>query len=65
MLTLSLAIGLGSRDLVSRSLESHVERSSDRNLKALRLPPVHPVRLCVIFEGALLCLALQTTLTES
>jgi hypothetical protein len=31
VLTLSLAIGLGSRDLVSRSLESHVERSSDRN----------------------------------
>jgi hypothetical protein len=31
VLTLSLAIGLGSRDLVSRSLESHVERTSDRN----------------------------------
>lgn len=27
VLTLSLAIGLGSRDLVSRSLESHVERA--------------------------------------
>lgn len=27
VLTLSLAVGLGSRDLVSRSLESHVERS--------------------------------------
>ena len=26
VLTLSLAVGLGSRDLVSRSLESHVER---------------------------------------
>jgi hypothetical protein len=25
-----LAIGLGSRDLVSRSLESHVERSNER-----------------------------------
>jgi hypothetical protein len=32
VLTLSLAIGLGSRDLVSRSLESHVERSSERNI---------------------------------
>ncbi len=30
VLTLSLAIGLGSRDLVSRSLESRVERSADR-----------------------------------
>jgi hypothetical protein len=29
VLTLSLAIGLGSRDLVSRSLESHVERSAE------------------------------------
>ncbi len=32
VLTLSLAVGLGSRDLVSRSLESHVERG-DRNLE--------------------------------
>jgi hypothetical protein len=30
VLTLALAVGLGSRDLVSRSLESRVERSSDR-----------------------------------
>jgi hypothetical protein len=30
VLTLALAIGLGSRDLVSRSLESHVERSGER-----------------------------------
>jgi len=29
VLTLALAVGLGSRDLVSRSLESHVERSSE------------------------------------
>jgi len=29
VLTLSLAIGLGSRDLVSRSLESHVERTNE------------------------------------
>jgi hypothetical protein len=27
VLTLALAVGLGSRDLVSRSLETHVERS--------------------------------------
>lgn len=30
VLTLSLAVGLGSRELVSRSLESHVDRSGDR-----------------------------------
>jgi hypothetical protein len=30
VLTLSLAVGLGSRDLVSRSLESHVEHTNDR-----------------------------------
>jgi hypothetical protein len=29
VLTLSIAIGLGSRDLVSRSLESHVERTGE------------------------------------
>ncbi len=31
--TLSLAIGLGSRDLVSRSLESRVERAGDRSIE--------------------------------
>ena len=31
VLTLALAVGLGSRQLVSRSLESHVERASDQN----------------------------------
>jgi len=31
VLTLALAVGLGSRDLVSRSLESHVEKSVERN----------------------------------
>ena len=36
VLTLSLAVGLGSRDIVSRSLESHVER--DRGLTT-PLPP--------------------------
>jgi hypothetical protein len=30
VLTLSLAVGLGSRDLVSRSLESRVEHTSER-----------------------------------
>lgn len=30
VLTLALAVGLGSRDLVSRSLESHVEHSAER-----------------------------------
>jgi len=31
VLTLSLAVGLGSRELVSRSLESRVELSSERS----------------------------------
>jgi len=30
VLTLALAVGLGSRDLVSRSLESHVDRTNER-----------------------------------
>ncbi len=38
VLTLALAVGLGSRDLVSRSLESHVERTGDR----VGMPPVPP-----------------------
>jgi len=38
VLTLSLAIGLGSRDLVSRSLESHVERSQEHGV----IPPNAP-----------------------
>jgi hypothetical protein len=33
VLTLSLAIGLGSRDLVSRSLESRAERPAERNIE--------------------------------
>jgi hypothetical protein len=37
VLTLSLAVGLGSRDIVSRSLESHVERSSER----MPVPPAN------------------------
>ncbi len=31
VLTLALAVGLGSRDLVSRSLESHAERASEQS----------------------------------
>jgi len=38
VLTLALAVGLGSRDLVSRSLESHVERTGDRGF----MPPATP-----------------------
>jgi hypothetical protein len=38
VLTLALAVGLGSRDLVSRSLESHTEHSSEHSVK----PPVAP-----------------------
>jgi hypothetical protein len=34
VLTLALAVGLGSRDLVSRSLESHVDRTA--------IPPYPP-----------------------
>ena len=32
VLTLALAVGLGSRDIVSRSLESHVERGDRSNV---------------------------------
>jgi uncharacterized membrane protein len=39
VLTLSLAIGLGSRDLVSRSLESHVERSGEHGVAPPHIPP--------------------------
>lgn len=35
VLTLALAVGLGSRDLVSRSLESHVDRSGEH----IHIPP--------------------------
>ena len=39
VLTLALAIGLGSRDLVSRSLESHVERPADRSIETATHAP--------------------------
>ncbi|HEX4320118.1 MAG TPA: hypothetical protein VHZ52_04395 [Acidobacteriaceae bacterium] len=38
VLTLALAVGLGSRDLVSRSLESHVERSGERSVAPQATP---------------------------
>jgi hypothetical protein len=39
VLTLSLAIGLGSRDLVSRSLEQRVERPSEHPVPPSDAPP--------------------------
>lgn len=47
VLTLALAVGLGSRDLVSRSLESHVERTVDRAVAPsteTTTAPVEPLR---------------------
>jgi hypothetical protein len=47
VLTLALAVGLGSRDLVSRSLESHVDRANERGYGAEHepMPPsVEPIR---------------------
>jgi hypothetical protein len=47
VLTLALAVGLGSRDLVSRSLESHVERNQERPIPKQAEPapsPVEPIR---------------------
>jgi len=39
VLTLALAVGLGSRDLVSRSLESHSERSGEHSVTPPTTPP--------------------------
>jgi uncharacterized membrane protein len=39
VLTLALAVGLGSRDLVSRSLESHSDRSGEHGLMPPNVPP--------------------------
>ena len=44
VLTLSLAVGLGSRDLVSRSLESHTEHASERSAAAPTTKPDDPIR---------------------
>ena len=39
VLTLALAVGLGSRELVSRSLESHVDRTGERGFMPPNPPP--------------------------
>ena len=47
VLTLALAVGLGSRDLVSRSLGTHVDRAADRGMPPQSEPgpsPVEPIR---------------------
>ncbi|MFC5865205.1 hypothetical protein ACFPT7_23065 [Acidicapsa dinghuensis] len=47
VLTLALAVGLGSRGLVSRSLESHVERTAERPVASSTetvAAPVEPLR---------------------
>jgi hypothetical protein len=45
VLTLALAVGLGSRDLVSRSLESHVELTGDRtHIPDETSPAKNPIR---------------------
>jgi hypothetical protein len=47
VLTLALAVGLGSRDLVSRSLESHVEHTGERTHVPDEVPPASPpIRHC-------------------
>jgi len=42
VLTLALAVGLGSRDLVSRSLESHADRSGERGIATPSTPTTGP-----------------------
>jgi hypothetical protein len=42
VLTLALAVGLGSRDLVSRSLESHTERTGEHNAPPPAAPTTGP-----------------------
>jgi uncharacterized membrane protein len=42
VLTLALAVGLGSRDLVSRSLESHAERTGERGIATPVAPTAGP-----------------------
>lgn len=44
VLTLSLAVGLGSRELVSRSLESHVDRTGDRGPETAATGPDESIR---------------------
>jgi uncharacterized membrane protein len=44
VLTLALAVGLGSRDLVSRSLQSHAEHSSESSVPPPTTPPDDSIR---------------------
>jgi hypothetical protein len=44
VLTLALAVGLGSRDLVSRSLESRVERSGEHGAEPPASSPGESIR---------------------
>jgi hypothetical protein len=44
VLTLALAVGLGSRDLVSRSLESHTEHSGERSVPLATTKPDDSIR---------------------
>ncbi|HUV68716.1 MAG TPA: hypothetical protein VMW15_03585 [Terracidiphilus sp.] len=44
VLTLSLAVGMGSRDMVSRSLESHVERSGEKAAEPPAASPDESIR---------------------
>ncbi|HTJ30729.1 MAG TPA: hypothetical protein VL346_09525, partial [Acidobacteriaceae bacterium] len=47
VLTLALAVGLGSRDLVSRSLENRVERTQERQTPiSSATPPSEQLRHC-------------------
>jgi len=52
VLTLALAIGLGSRDLVSRSLESHAEHSSDSSAAPSTTSPDDSIRISEYFRAA-------------
>jgi hypothetical protein len=44
VLTLALAIGLGSRELVTRSIESRIERSNERTTPSPAATPVEVIR---------------------
>jgi hypothetical protein len=44
VLTLALAIGLGSRELVTRSIESRIERSNERTTPSPSATPVEVIR---------------------
>jgi len=44
VLTLALAVGLGSRDLVSRSLESHAEHPGEHSVDPATAKPDESIR---------------------